>query len=70
MSVNLHFDAKRIKRLRAALGLTQTQFGKRIGAAQTTVSMWESGNTHPQHTHILEALLAAEKDAGITAKTP
>lgn len=33
----------RLKELRKNAGLTQTQFANEIGAAQNTVSQWESG---------------------------
>ena len=36
---------ERVKELRAALGLTQEEFGKRIGLAKSGISRIESGAT-------------------------
>jgi DNA-binding transcriptional regulator YiaG len=33
--------------LREALGLTQTQFGQKLGVSKMTVSRWESGRMRP-----------------------
>lgn len=38
---------ERIKALRVALGLNQTEFGARLGYRQTTVAGWESGGRSP-----------------------
>lgn len=39
--------AKRIKELRKADDLTQTEFGRLFGIGKTTVSSWETGNSCP-----------------------
>jgi transcriptional regulator with XRE-family HTH domain len=42
---------KRIRKLREALGLTQKQFGEKIGKTQRTVQDWEAGKSRiPEHT--------------------
>ena len=38
---------ERIRELRKALGLNQTEFGKRIGIKQTTVAGYETGSKNP-----------------------
>ncbi len=43
---------KRIKLLREKAGLTQADFGARVGAQQTTVSAWEVGRITPNSTTI------------------
>lgn len=37
----------RIKKLRDALGINQTEFGQRIGAKQTTIASYETGRREP-----------------------
>jgi putative transcriptional regulator len=39
---------KRIKKLRAAMGLTQEQFAAAVGVTYATVNRWENGNANPQ----------------------
>ena len=39
---------KRIKELRAAMGLTQEQFAAAVGVTYATVNRWENGNANPQ----------------------
>lgn len=43
---------KRIKLLREKAGLTQADFGARVGAQQTTVSAWEVGRITPNSATI------------------
>lgn len=43
----------RIKELRIDHGLTQSEFGSRIGTKQTTVASWELGNRVPSDAIIL-----------------
>ncbi|MCI4454613.1 MAG: helix-turn-helix transcriptional regulator, partial [Thermodesulfobacterium sp.] len=41
----------RIRQLRQALGLTQKEFGEKIGKAWRTVQDWEAGKSRiPDHT--------------------
>ena len=40
----------RIKELRKALGLNQTQFGERIGVKQNTVAVYEMGRAVPSES--------------------
>lgn len=49
-----------ITSLREALGMTQTEFGKRIGVAEMTVSRWERGEVRPG----AESVAAIEKLRG------
>ena len=53
--------------LRAALGLTQEQFGRGIGVHKLTVSRWECGTLRPgaQAIQRLRALARAKKRAGV-----
>ena len=39
--------AFRIKKLRLLTGLSQTEFGEKIGISQTTISMWEKNKSQP-----------------------
>jgi len=43
---------KDIRALREALGLTQQQFAKRIGAQRVTVARWETGLTRPKGLYL------------------
>lgn len=52
MTSNTHF-AKTIKQLRKSLGLSQQEFGARIGVAKTTICNYEKGVSTPTR-HTLE----------------
>jgi DNA-binding XRE family transcriptional regulator len=39
---------QKIRTLRAWLGLSQTEFGNKIGVSITTVSAWEAGRSNPK----------------------
>jgi len=41
------FKQSQIKALREGLGLTQEEFGRRIGVTTQAVSAWESGKVKP-----------------------
>ena len=41
-----------IKSIRESTGLTQEEFGKRIGAARNTIANYETGNRNPSNTAI------------------
>lgn len=43
----------RIRLVRSQSGLNQTEFGRRIGAAQTSVSAWEKDTSAPVDSAIL-----------------
>lgn len=49
MTPNMALDdySSRIRRLRAALGLTQARLAEALGVSFTTVNRWEGGHTHP-----------------------
>lgn len=53
----------RIHELRISLGLTQTEFGARMGVNQNTVSCWESEVALPKTRQL--PLLAAVLDCSI-----
>jgi transcriptional regulator with XRE-family HTH domain len=38
----------KIKELRQKTGMTQAEFGAKIGAKQSTVAMWETGGRNPR----------------------
>lgn len=44
----IRWRLKEIVSLRAQLGLSQAEFGRRLGADQTTVSRWERGLQRPE----------------------
>jgi len=54
---------KEVVALRKALGLTQEQFAKRIGAKRETVARWETGVNKPKGLYLqaLEKLRAQVK---------
>lgn len=54
----MHNDAHHIdvKEIRKSLNLSQTDFGKRIGASLRSVQMYESGNTKPSADVLLNIL--------------
>jgi len=39
--------AKKIKKLRSMLGMTQEQFAARVGVTFSTVNRWENGKSKP-----------------------
>lgn len=42
----------RIKKIRESLGMTQEEFGKRIGSARNTIANYETGNRNPSNAVI------------------
>lgn len=42
----------RIKKIRDSLGMTQENFGKKIGSARNTIANYETGNRHPSNAVI------------------
>ncbi len=44
---------ERIKKIREAIGLTQEDFGKRIGSARNTIANYENGNRNPSNSVLL-----------------
>ena len=51
-----------IKRLRLAIGVTQTVFAQYLGVLESTVSRWER-NLHPPSTYAPKRLLRLAKEA-------
>ena len=45
--------AGRIKELRQIHGLTQSEFGSKIGVSQDTISLWEQGKSKPAVEYIV-----------------
>jgi transcriptional regulator with XRE-family HTH domain len=43
----VRFRQSQIKALREGLGLTQEEFGRRLGVTRQAVSAWESGEVKP-----------------------
>ena len=64
--------------IRASLGMTQKEFGERIGVTRDTVALWESNNaerrTKPRQAHVLKMMEIqkeqSEKDPEEVIKTP
>ena len=54
-------DAKKVKRLRLRLKLTQAQFAKKLGVSETAVTRWESTSpdSHRQPNGSARVLLEA-----------
>ena len=61
MTVDLKFTAERIRRLRERLEMTQAQFAEAAGVAQSTISLWESGERRPEGADVLASLLDLEQ---------
>ena len=45
-----------LKTFRLRRGLTQTDVSKNLGVSNTTVSMWETGKSHPRPDTLLKLL--------------
>ena len=43
----------RIKKVRNTVGLTQTEFGKKIGSARNTIANYENGDRNPSNSVII-----------------
>jgi DNA-binding transcriptional regulator YiaG len=55
--------ADKILKLRKSLGISQTEFGKRLGASTMGVSRWERGEEQPEGSMLLNLGILAGKDA-------
>jgi len=55
------FTAERIKAIRSRLGLTQAEFGDRLGISQKTVSGWEIHGL-PRSYAVVVKLLELERE--------
>ena len=53
---------KRINELRRASGMTQEELGKKLGVVKSTISLWESDSSEPNHA----ATIALAKLFGVT----
>ncbi len=51
--MNTALIATRIKEIRTANGLSQSQFGNRLSVSQDTVSLWEKGKSAPTTEFII-----------------
>ncbi len=60
------WDAERVRRLRARLGLTQRALAEELGVRQQTVSEWETGVYRPRGASARLLGLVAER-AGLDA---
>jgi len=54
----------RIRKRRKALGLNQTELGRRVGAGQNTVSGWETGLYLPAPAHRAALAIVLGVDSG------
>lgn len=43
---------QKVRTLRAWLGLSQTEFGDKVGVSITTVSAWEAGRGNPKPENV------------------
>jgi DNA-binding transcriptional regulator YiaG len=59
-TLELDFDAARVKRIRILLGETQAQFAERVSVSPDMVRRWETGKAEPMRGPVLKALLDAE----------
>lgn len=53
---------KKIKELRKSSGMTQEELGKKLGVVKSTISLWESDSSEPNHA----ATIALAKLFGVT----
>jgi transcriptional regulator with XRE-family HTH domain len=53
---NPDFTPERIKALRLRLGLTQAEFGARLGISQKAISAWEINGLPRRYTAIVKLL--------------
>lgn len=60
------WDARRVRLLRARLGLTQRELADELGVRQQTVSEWETGAYQPRGASARLLRLVAER-AGLDA---
>ncbi|MDF9810872.1 helix-turn-helix transcriptional regulator [Streptomyces sp. SPB162] len=60
-----HFDGRRVRAVRRAADLTQSQVAKALGIADPTVASWETGQSCPDGDRLpaLAAALGADLDA-------
>lgn len=63
MTLNREFPAV-LRRVRAALNLSQEQLAKRLGVSFATVNRWEGSGNRPQRA-AQEAILALAREAGV-----
>ena len=61
-----------VQRLRARLGLSQTEFASRVGTRQQTISEWETGTRTPRRMSRRLLRLVAEESGvyDIASPTP
>ncbi len=59
-----------VRRLRGQLGLTQEQFGDRLGVSTITVHRWESGQSRPRRLAIEKLAQLSEQVAAESAPRP
>lgn len=50
----LMLNGEQIAELRKELGLTQKEFGERVGSSESCVCLWESGKRHPTYGKMLK----------------
>lgn len=63
MTLDMATVSRRVKELRNSLKLTQAAFGRRVGADQSTVSKWESGQQIPEGRNLFELAKLANMTA-------
>ncbi len=54
----LIFRNEQLKALREGLGLSQEEFGRRLGVTKQAVSQWETGQTEPTIESLLKIVNA------------
>ncbi len=60
----MFFTGRDILELRKRLGLTQKELGKRVGASEGAVSLWESDDRQPRRKFIERLNEIADKANG------
>jgi DNA-binding transcriptional regulator YiaG len=63
-TATMDWTKERIKGIRERLGLTQRAFAEKLSVTQGFVAQWETGERSPLRYRDVQALLAAEAEAG------
>ena len=72
MAMSTSMSPEELKRVRARLGLTQTQLAARLGITQNTVARWEGGDrriTEPM-TRLIDRIAKEVKGKKPTKQKP
>lgn len=49
-----HWNGQRLKELRLAAGLTQTELAEKVGVGRDAVARWEANNREPSWSNVVQ----------------